>query len=231
MSVSLPSLQFLGTLGLTTEQMAGVFKVLAVELAPLDAIRKAQAERQRRSRDGHALDSRDVDVTNGLARVNDTTLPSLLVETVRKEEPPINPPSLLSKPLPLEHPRFPEFWAVYPRRSGTAARKPACGAFSAACRRTDPQLIIDGAKRFAIHQTAEGTVGTRFIPQARKWLNNELWTETYEAAPAHHKPGSNSAAISNVRSVLARQLAEAERGSGSDREDIETIPGLRQSVG
>ena len=206
-------------------------KVLFLDLAVELDVEEARLSKERRRKRPEV--PRNVPGGPGgsaLTRVLDKTLPSLTTETVRKEDPPISPPALISKPLPLEHPRFPEFWAIYPRRSGTAARKPACAAFSAACRRNDPQAIIDGARRFAIHQTAEGTVGTRFIPQARKWLNNELWTETYEADRTLHKPNTIAGGFALIDAALDRELAQAEARERNGAGNLEALPGLRQSA-
>jgi hypothetical protein len=41
----------------------------------------------------------------------------------------------------------------------------------------DPQMLIDEVKKFAAAEKSRGSVGTRFIPQATKWLNEQRWAD------------------------------------------------------
>lgn len=174
MPVSISSLQKLSAIGLSSEQMAAVVEVLAVELAPLEAMRMSAAERQRRkrhvtvtpnpSRDSHGT------VTVHPSRVDDILSNTLEVDRPVNNNPPVPP----SKPEPDQ---FETFWAVYPKRSGTADRKGAVKAFNAAVKRADVETIVLAARAYAADMAARGKTGTEFVKQARSWLNGDLWTE------------------------------------------------------
>lgn len=74
--------------------------------------------------------------------------------------------------------RFDEFWKAYPRRDGPNPRKPAETKFEALVRTgLDPQTLIDAARKLASDETARGNIGTRFIPQAQTWLNQQRWSD------------------------------------------------------
>jgi hypothetical protein len=184
MTVSLSSLTTLMSLRLSTEQMEGVMKVLTVELAPLEAIRKSSADRQRNvraKRDGNVTPSRDSSVMPHDARVEDK---SSLTSFNQKEDKNLSPS--LSKPLPAktEPDDFAAFMAVYPRRNGAVDRKAALKAFGPALKRADFQTILHGAKRYNADMTATGKIGTEFVKQARTWLNADGWQEYAHTATA-----------------------------------------------
>lgn len=174
-------------LNLSAEQLAGVVALIAEELAPLEKIRLAAAQRQAQqrsrvsceteaSRDSHVTPSRDSNVTaekekvsHTLPKENTSTLTGFGVrERAREAET-----------------DFERFWATYPKREGNRDRKAAEKAFAAAARRNTAAEIITGAARYAAHCDATGKTGTQYVRQARTWLNADGWTEEYQnAAPS-----------------------------------------------
>lgn len=177
MTVSLASLTKLMSLRLSTEQMEGVIAVLAEELKPLEAIRAANASRQRHkraSRDCHVTADADSNAMPRDTRVIDIT--STSKQESKKEE-------VLT--LRVEPEGFQEFWAIYPKRLGDASRKQAVRAFSPALKRCDLKTILLGARRYADHCKVTGKTNTEFVKQARTWLNADGWTETYESASSN----------------------------------------------
>ncbi|VIO73865.1 hypothetical protein [Bradyrhizobium ivorense] len=74
--------------------------------------------------------------------------------------------------------RFDEFWQAYPRRDGPNPRKPAESRFAALVKTgLDPAMLIDAARKLASDEGARGNIGTRFIPQAVTWLNQQRWSD------------------------------------------------------
>lgn len=175
MTVSLPSLKRLATLGLSTEQMAAVLEVLAVELAPLEDRRMKDRDRKIRKRNGGNSDDdpptfRGQAAENpGLARERDN-----ISSRDNKNSPPQSPPVSAD---------FRAFWEAYPKRDGGADEAAAEKAFAAAVRRIDPQVIIAGAAAYAAEMRRTGKIGTQYVSKARKWLNDAGWRD-YDAKPA-----------------------------------------------
>lgn len=82
-----------------------------------------------------------------------------------------------------------EFWPKYPKREGPNPKKPAREAFIAAVKSGhDPTTIVGGAQRFAASAAALGQVGTRFIAQAKTWLNQARWEDYQATAPPTDRP-------------------------------------------
>lgn len=74
--------------------------------------------------------------------------------------------------------RFEEFWTAYPRREGPNPRKPAESKFNALVKTgLDPQMLIDAVKKLATDEAGRGNIGTRFVPQAATWLNQQRWSD------------------------------------------------------
>jgi hypothetical protein len=74
--------------------------------------------------------------------------------------------------------RFDEFWKAYPRRDGPNPRKPAESRFNTLVKTgLDPEMLIAEAKKLAVEEGKRGNVGTRFIPQAATWLNQQRWSD------------------------------------------------------
>lgn len=118
-------------------------------------------------------DRRDVTGDEG-GDVTETFQNRTEAETEKKE---------LSRSIVADRPargpsRFDEFWKAYPRREGANPRKPAETKFDALVRTgLDPQTLIDGARKLAGDETARGNIGTRYVPQAVTWLNQQRWSD------------------------------------------------------
>jgi len=81
---------------------------------------------------------------------------------------------------------FEEAWQAYPRRDGGNPKPPAAKRFLSAVKAgTDPKIIIDAMKRFAVAESRN--VGTEFIPQMVKWLRDERWLD-YDGTVVPMKP-------------------------------------------
>ncbi|UZE51889.1 hypothetical protein ONR75_15770 [Rhodopseudomonas sp. P2A-2r] len=46
----------------------------------------------------------------------------------------------------------------------------------------DPQVMIAGAAALALAESGKGNVGSKFIPQAMTWLNQQRWSDHAEVA-------------------------------------------------
>ncbi|BEV47334.1 hypothetical protein [Afipia carboxidovorans] len=74
--------------------------------------------------------------------------------------------------------RFEEFWQAYPRRDGPNPRAPAEQKFNSLVKSgVDPQMMIDEAGKLCEAEQKRGNIGTRFIPQAKTWLNQQRWSD------------------------------------------------------
>jgi len=189
--MNLSSLQKLMSLNLSTEQMAGVVEVLAVELAPLEAMR-ADVELRRskdRLRKFHGS-STEVPVKSPTPPIDITTSQSQEVKI-----PPTpkgsrlhgtNPRALGTNPRgsDVEPDGFTAFWDAYPKRDGNADRKGAAKAFGpAVVRAGGADMVVRAAARYATHCRDKGKIGTEFVKQARSWLNGDLWREWLPQEP------------------------------------------------
>ena len=188
MTVSVTSLQKLMSLGLTTEQMAGVIDVLAVELAPLEAMRadaelRRSKDRLRKFRGNSVETSEEIPVRSPTPPIDITT--TLVLDKI----PPTpkasrfhgtNPRALGTNPRgsQQEPEGFNAFWDAYPKRDGNADRKGASKAFGPAIHRAGgAEAVVKAAARYAIHCREKGKIGTEFVKQARSWLNGDFWRE------------------------------------------------------
>jgi hypothetical protein len=73
--------------------------------------------------------------------------------------------------------KFEELKRAYPKRKGSDPGPPAAKLFLAAVKAgTDPQIIIDGAKRFAVEERQN--INTPYIPQLVKWLRDKRWLDS-----------------------------------------------------
>lgn len=74
--------------------------------------------------------------------------------------------------------RFEDFWKAYPRREGANPRKPAESKFNALVKSgADPEMMIAAARQLSQAESAKGNIGTRFIPMASTWLNQQRWAD------------------------------------------------------
>jgi hypothetical protein len=78
--------------------------------------------------------------------------------------------------------RFEEFWAAYPRRSDKGHARTA---YAKALKKTDPESLILGAKKYA---TSQAGTDPKYIALPTTWLNGERWTDepttTADTAPS-----------------------------------------------
>lgn len=113
------------------------------------------------------------DACNVLAARKQDAMPETEEETEKEEEAdtrakrPVRAPS-----------RFDDFWKAYPGREGPNPRKPAEQKFDGLVKTgIDPEFLIAEVAKFAAAELARGNVGTRFIPQAVTWLNQQRWSD------------------------------------------------------
>lgn len=66
---------------------------------------------------------------------------------------------------------FGEFWSVYPRKVGKAVAR---SKFMAAVKRTDPSVVVEGARRFAADPNLPEK---QFIPHPATWLSQGRWED------------------------------------------------------
>lgn len=86
------------------------------------------------------------------------------------------------KDMSADADRFDEFWTAYPSRAPhTNPKKPARAKFLTATKKTDPDVIIAAAKRYA--QTRAGQ-DPQHTAMAQTWLNQERWADDTTATTA-----------------------------------------------
>jgi hypothetical protein len=86
--------------------------------------------------------------------------------------------SVADAPEPDASEKFEEFWLAYPPRDGPNPRKPAEQKFRALVKTgVDPELMIAAAKKLASDEQTRGNIGTRFIPKAMTWFNEQRWAD------------------------------------------------------
>jgi hypothetical protein len=91
-----------------------------------------------------------------------------------------------SSPTPLApsaSDAFERFKRAYPRRDGANPWQPAEKKFRALVKTgADPEAMIQAAAALAREEGARGNVGTKFIPQAITWLNQQRFQDQAVAA-------------------------------------------------
>lgn len=71
---------------------------------------------------------------------------------------------------------FEPFWLAYPKRKGPNPKKPALLVFARVVKEgADPAVLTAAVKNYAAAE--KDNIGTPYIPQATKWLNQEYWHE------------------------------------------------------
>lgn len=79
--------------------------------------------------------------------------------------------------------RFEDFWKEYPKRDGDNPRKPAEKKFNALVKTgVDPEVMVSGSRKASADARARGVYGTKFVPQAIKWLNDQRFHDYAVAA-------------------------------------------------
>ena len=112
--------------------------------------------------------------------------------------------------------RFEEFWSHYPRKVG---KQKARAKFQAACKRAEPQQVIDGAERLAHDPNLPEE---RFIPHPTTWLERDGW----EDGPLPER-------VTNRSAERARSGWQAMSGTSAPRnpwaiQDTEHLPELEE---
>jgi hypothetical protein len=78
---------------------------------------------------------------------------------------------------------FSRFKAAYPRRDGANPWQPAEKKFKALVKTgVDPEAMIAAASSLAREEGTRGNIGTKFIPQAITWLNQQRFQDYAAAA-------------------------------------------------
>ncbi|MEP9355038.1 hypothetical protein ABLE93_15730 [Xanthobacter sp. KR7-65] len=92
-----------------------------------------------------------------------------------------------------------QFRRTYPRREGSQDWARAKDGFAKAVKAgATVDAIIGGAKRYLAECRRLGIEGTRFVKQARSWLNGRLWEEYGGASP----PGSTASISPDWRALV-----------------------------
>lgn len=105
----------------------------------------------------------------------------------------------------LEVPGFAEFYAEFPLHK---ARPAAAKAYARALSRAAPQVLLDGAKRYAKSRTGEDA---NFTKHPATWLNNDCWLDEIVSRETHG--GRNGGQSTSFGSTLSRRV-EARNGEG-----------------
>jgi hypothetical protein len=105
--------------------------------------------------------------------------PQMKEEGGSKEEEEVISRSVAVAPKPsASDDGFEDFWKSFPRRDGPNPRKPAEQKFNSLVKTgVDPKVMIAAAKQLAAEEAKRGNIGTRFIPQAITWLNQQRWSD------------------------------------------------------
>ena len=132
----------------------------------------------------------------------------------REEEEEKNSRSVAAATRPDVSDLFEEFWKAYPRREGPNPRKPAEQKFSALVKTgVDPAIMVSAVKQLAADEGRRGQIGTRFIPQAVTWLNQQRWTDhaaiAFSASSEPAKMGWDEALSVYVRTGQWSRFAPA----------------------
>lgn len=110
--------------------------------------------------------------------------------SARDTDEPQQPPP---KPKPAtareRNARFGEFYDAYPRKVG---RKAAEKAWRAAVRDTDPQVIIDAARRYAERRRGEDP---QYTPHPATWLRGARWDDEPDQPPARAAPTRDGTSV------------------------------------
>ncbi len=89
----------------------------------------------------------------------------------------------IAKPVPKLD-AFERFKKAYPKRDGSNPWQPAKLKFDRLVKGgVDPEMIIRGARQLEVEEHARGNVGTKFVPQAITWLNQQRYADSAGHAP------------------------------------------------
>ena len=141
--------------------------------------------------------------SEALADCNNTFAPKTEAETEGEAE---TETRSIASDRPARVPsRFDEFWKFYPRRDGPNPRAPAEKKFNALVKSgLDPDFLIGEVKKFAADEGKRGNIGTRFIPQAITWLNQQRWADHAAVAFFEDEPLEQKLTIEQALQMWVR---------------------------
>jgi hypothetical protein len=112
-----------------------------------------------------------------------TEIPPLMKEEGGKREEEGEEEISRTPSAPSASDAFERFKRAYPRRGGANPWQPAEKKFNALVKTgVDPEAMIQAAAALAREEAASGNVGTKFIPQAITWLNQQRFQDQAVAA-------------------------------------------------
>jgi hypothetical protein len=79
----------------------------------------------------------------------------------------------------------------------------------------EPQMLIDEAAKLNATESARGNIGTRFIPRAVTWLNQQRWSDHTAVAAVASLAGAEMSHEDAVRSY-AKTGRWSRRAPGSE---------------
>jgi hypothetical protein len=83
-----------------------------------------------------------------------------------------------AKPQACSSDDFQRFKKAFPRRDGSNPWQPAEKKFNALVKTgVDPEVMVNAALALAREESARGNIGTKFIPQAITWLNQQRFQD------------------------------------------------------
>jgi hypothetical protein len=120
-------------------------------------------------------------------------------------------------------PDFEQFWSAYPARPNNP-KKLASSRWLAAKKRAGLEEIGEGLARYAAYCDAQGITGTDKVAQAATWLNQERWSDSYDATPTDKSSRGIQviqAAGDRIRQreEVAERLAIAARSTGGEDDE------------
>lgn len=102
------------------------------------------------------------------------------------------------------------FCAAYPKRSGDLGKAKGRVTFLALVRSgTDPERIIDGARRYSEFEKVIGKWGTEFVKQIPTFLNGRAWEEDFDPPPTP-VPRNGRPTLAELADANDRELERRE---------------------
>jgi hypothetical protein len=205
----------LSQLTLSTEQMAGVLRIVARLEQAIEEYERISKERLRKDRER----KRNIP-GNSVETKENTPIPPKENNNIK------TPPCSPSRPQKgwERSPQFLELIAVFPPRSGDRDLKGSFNAFNAALKRETFPVIIDGAKRYRDHADATGKTNTEYVRQIRTWLNKDGWKETY--GQNRGSPAGRPKSMAETFANLYAKGEELERQAGDGGDVVKLVPRL-----
>lgn len=118
-------------------------------------------------------------------------------------------PTAASAP-PRQDEDWARFCAAYPKRSGDLGKAKGREKFLALVRSgTDPERIIDGARRYSEFEKAIGKWGTEFVKQIPTFLNGRAWEEDFDPPPTP-VPRNGRPTLAELADANDRELERRE---------------------